>query len=310
MRLYNTYFLCKKYKDEIDSLRATEKKSGRAYVLEEWDSYTKTLMELKDIPVLKNYRDNVYRTVPVYVRGDESPEIDMSTWGTLQAQKSTIVRKMDTIIELYESMNLGEKTNGIDVKIPKCESLDEYISLLKEIDFIFTQCPYMLHKDGQIKFNTVDVGSQWLSFLIYASAGTAAVKFIWDNLAAMIDVSLQLKSHLLSIKQQEEILRKQKLEGDVLRSTLEGFNALKKHYMSEAVREMEEKNEECPLKDGEERGRLERSIEKLSNLLDKGVEIYASIDAPKEAQLLFPALGDKAELPDSVLKFLEDKDEG
>lgn len=309
MRLYNIYFLCKQYKTEVDDLNIIETRKNQIYVIEKWSSYKNTLSVLRNVKPLKKHIDDFYRSVPVFVREEQKPEIDSSIRNSLINKKKNIVSKMDAIIELYESMELGERTNGIDVKIPKCDSLDEYISLLKEIDFIFTQCPYMCHKDGQIKFNTVDVGSQWLSFLICAAAGSAAIKFIWDNLAAMIDVCLQLKSHLLSIKQQEEVLRIQKFQGDALKSSLDAFEVIKKHYISEAAKEIEEKNGEYPLKDGEERGKLEKSLEKLCGLLDKGVEIYASIDAPKEAQLLFPALGDKAELPDAVLKYLEEKNE-
>lgn len=310
MRLYNIYYLCKQCEETINGLSIPMVKGSQTRMIENWEEYKKALSVIRQIDFLKEDVDDLYEAVPVFVREKARPQIDSDTYSKLVNKKALIVTKMQAIIELYESMNLGEELSGIDVKVPKCESLDEYISILREIDFIFTQCPYMRHKDVQIKFNTVDVGSQWLSFLIYASAGTAAVKFIWDNLAAMIDVSLRLKSHLVSVKRDEEILRQQELQGDVLQSILEGFDMLKKHHISMAVSEMEKKNEECPLEDGEDRGRLEKSIEKLCNLLDKGVEIYASIDTPKETQLLFPSLGDKAELPDNVLRFLEDKNEG
>lgn len=45
------------------------------------------------------------------------------------------------------------------------------MSYLKEIDFILTQCPYLSSEKEELKFNNVDVGSQWLSFFLIA-AGT------------------------------------------------------------------------------------------------------------------------------------------
>ena len=121
---------------------------------------------------------------------------------------------------------------------------------------------------------------------------------------------MQVKSHLLSLKQQEEILRNQKLQNDILETSVESFKLLKSHYLSEAVKEIENMNEESRLENGEERGKAEKSLEKLCDLLDKGVEIYASIDADRQIQMLFPALGGNVELPDNILKLLEDKKEG
>jgi len=42
-------------------------------------------------------------------------------------------------------------------------------------------------------------------------------------------------------------------------------------------------------------------------LLDKGVELYASLDTPREVQVLFPALEETLTLPDDLVKYLEAK---
>lgn len=75
--------------------------------------------------------------------------------------------------------------------------------------------------------------------------------------------------------------------------------------MTDTIVQLEEEIE--PLNDGEERGKVEKSLEKLMELLDKGVEIYASLDSPKDVQVLFPEIGDTKKLPENILKFLEDK---
>ena len=311
MRLYNIYYLCKQYIEEMGELKVTEKGtiSTRYYVLDNWAEYKKALFAIGQIECLKKYTDEMYSTIPVFVRENEAPEVDSNTRSKLMTYKSRIVNKMQTIIELYESMQLKETEKGIDVKIPLCNSLDDYISYMKEINFVFSQCPFLQHEDGRIEFNTVDVGSQWLSFVIVTTAGTAAVTYILNNLALLIDKAIQIKSHFISLRQQEEILRTQKMENNLLKSSLETYEMLRKHYLSEATKEMEEQNEDHPLKDGEEKGKVEKSLEKLSGLLEKGVEIYASLNTEREIQALFPPLGDNVALPEDVLKYIEDKQE-
>lgn len=305
MRLYNIYYLCKQCEDRISGLTFTTVKINQEYLINDWENYKEALFVMRQVPSLKEYVDDFYETIPVFVREKEKPHVDHNTYSHLNTKKNTILNKVQTIISLYESMELGEARNGIDVKIPECDSLAEYIKYLKEIDFIFTQCPYLQHKDGIIKFDTVDVGSQWITFLI----GSAAVTFILTNLASLVDKAIQLKSHLTSLDQHKEILETQKKQNKVLDSNMEIFEVLRKHYISEAVKEIENSNNNVPLDNPEDRSRLEKSLEKLSDLLDKGVEFYASIDAPKETQVLFPVVNSTLELSENVLKLLEDKND-
>ena len=305
MRLYNIYYLCKQCEDRISGLTFTTVKINQEYLINDWEKYKEALFVMRQVPSLKEYVDDFYETIPVFVREKEKPHVDHNTYSRLNTKKNTILNKVQTIISLYESMELGEARNGIDVKIPECDSLAEYIKYLKEIDFIFTQCPYLQHKDGMIKFDTVDVGSQWITFLI----GSAAVTFILTNLASLVDKAIQLKSHLTSLDQHKEILETQKKQNKVLDSNMEIFEVLRKHYISEAVKEIENSNNNVPLDNPEDRSRLEKSLEKLSDLLDKGVEFYASIDAPKETQVLFPVVNSTLELSENVLKLLEDKND-
>lgn len=306
MRLYNTYYLCKQCEPAISNLKIATIQQNQAYAIEDWENYTQALFTLRHVTALTECIDDFYATIPVFVREKPKPEIGPETRRILGVKQNIITNKIQTIIALYEGLNSSENNNGIDVKIPSCESLEKYISCLKEIDFIFTQCPFLQHKEGQIKFNTVDVGSQWVTFLVVATTGTAVTSYILKNLAMLVDKAIQAKSHILNLKQQEEIIRSQDLQNSVLETNLEIFDSLRKHYLSEAVKEMESELDEEFIKDGEERGKAEKSIEKLCGLLGKGVEIYASIDTQKEIQVLFPAFEDKVELPDNIIKYIED----
>lgn len=312
MRLYNTYYLCRECINDIIDLDflLVNTTAGQVYEMQDWKKCKKAMAVIRQIPFLRESVDSFYDGIPVFVRENAAPRVDSGIRNSLVDRQRRLADKMRAVIELYESLDIGTNENGIDVKIPPCDSLKEYIAYLKEIDFIFSQCPFLQHECGEIKYRAVDVGSQWLTFFVAAAAGTAAVSYIFNNLAMLVDKAVQLKSHLISLKQQEEILRSQKLQDDILNSNVEMFNTLRAHYLSEAVKEMENSEGGAPLKDGDERGRAEKSIEKLCALLDKGVQIYASVDTDRQIQMLFPPIGENVELPESILKLIEEKKEG
>lgn len=53
---------------------------------------------------------------------------------------------MKTIIELYESMKLDNSGYGLDIKLPPCDDLKNYISYLKDIDFLFSMSIFTVWK--------------------------------------------------------------------------------------------------------------------------------------------------------------------
>ena len=78
--------------------------------------------------------------------------------------------------------------------------------------------------------------------------------------------------------------------------------------MDEKVSEFEK---ECDTKitDPEERDRTARTIEKLAILVDKGVEIYSSIETPDEIKVMFPFTENAPLLPEGLQKLIEAKEE-
>lgn len=134
MRLYNTYYICKQCRDIIMQLefRIKSTLSERVgvypeYEIKNWKSYKEALFAIKQISILSHDVDEFYKIIPAFVREDKEPQIDRTAKERLVKIKICIVCKLDVIIELYEDINGLDNENGIDVKIPPCESLRQYI---------------------------------------------------------------------------------------------------------------------------------------------------------------------------------------
>ena len=128
---------------------------------------------------------------------------------------------------------------------------------------------------------------------------------IMNNLAAILNKAIGLKTSKNVFKMQEEMLKSMKQKNEVADETIEAFKKMKEITYNNCVKELEEEIGE--LKDGEEEGRVSRTLELLGDLVEKGVEIYSSIETPKEIKVLFPFSDNQPELPDSLIKYLEDK---
>ena len=303
MKFYNVYFICKTCYPVLCDSEITAIKPGQGFWVENWGECQKALNELRKIPIFIKLVDDIYDTMTPYERSKVRPDISDSTGKKFYRLLNELKTSVDTVINLYELVGNTDSAYGIDVKIPECDSLKEYMDYLKEVDFIFTQCPYLLDHDEQIKFNNVDVGSQWLSFFVISS-GTF---YILNNLAKLIQKAIALKSHLTTLKMQEEMLHTMSSKNQVTDEVIDIFKTMKHTLVNKYVEELE--SEIGELSDGEERGKVEKSLEKLVNLMDKGVEIYSSIETPNEIKLLFPNSEENLILPDNLVKLIESKEE-
>lgn len=283
MKLYNVYRLCKQNIDFFYKNHITDIGNG-INTIESWEEIQRRFGKLSKIPIFKEDIETYLKTVPSIEREEEKPKISNKLASKLRAQEIDIYNKIYTIIELYESMGLNDEdnSNAIDIKFPACEDLDEYISYLKDLNFIFSQCPFLQCEGELLKFGSVDVGSNWLRLTIAATS----VSVILTNTASLLDKALALRSHYITIQQQEEMLKSAQLKNELAEEQLEMFRQLKDAGMEIVIKRLE-KDHEMQL-DPEERDKTERSLDKLILFLDKGGEIYASLDSPEDIQLLFP----------------------
>nr|DAX05940.1 MAG TPA: hypothetical protein [Bacteriophage sp.] len=308
MRLYNIYYVCCTCRDGLDrnvGIGITRDSGNRIteYRVIGWSKLKAVLNQLNSISFMRDAVQKVYFAIDPLDRDDEQPLLSSQRKEKFDIAIDELKISLETIEKLYESLDIGESKAGIDVKIPKCSSLKEYTDYLKEIEFIFSQCPYLLRSDEEIKFNNVDVGSQWLSFIL-ATSGTFV---ILNNLAALVNKALEIKSKFLLLKQQNELLKAMRLKNEVGEEVTDVFKKMKQMLLSDSVNDLE--SELGELQDGEERGKVEKTLEKMVMLMDKGVEIYSSIETPNEIKALFPANENNPILPDNIIKLLEKKDE-
>lgn len=309
MKLYNVYRICKKYIDfnEIIEVASNEElnsagtKKITVYSIKNWPNLKNVLIYISKIPALKPYVDDCIRAVPDTLQEDKIIRVNYDKYSVINNKQNILKSKMKNIVELYESLNIETGENGIDIKLPPCDDLKEYISYLKDLDFIFSQCPFLQYDNEVLKFDSVDVGSNWVKLTV----ATASTCFIISSVASILDKAISLRSHYISVQQQEELLKSQQIKNELAEEEINLFKKLKNAGMNTIIEKSEKEFKKSLTP--EEKDKVKRTLDKLIILLDKGCEIYATLDAPEEVQALFPEIQENLELPDSIVNYIEDK---
>ncbi len=305
MRLYNVYYTCKAAFNGLKKLKIlTIGKSG-GYTLNNWTVCKQVIESLFTIDFITYDAQKLYDVLSPIDREKIDPDIGYSTLEKFKILYDKLLAKLEAVIDLYESMKDGASQPGIDIKVPSCNSLKEYIKILDDIDFVFTQCPYLINENEEIKYKGTDVGSDWITFAIIMSTTASASFIILNNLASIMNKVIALISNKKILDMQDEMLKTMQLKNEATQETIDVLKKIKENTYKKYVDELQD--ELGKLKDGEEEGKVSKSLEKLVNLVDKGVEIHTSIETPKEIKVLFPFVETQQSLPDSLLKYIEDK---
>ena len=307
MRLYGMYYTCKKYIEYVKDMKVYAKNTGgnTSWSINSWKEKSIVLNELGKMNPLRTYARKLYETVPIVYRDRDEFDITDTVKDNFVTAREILVIAMETIIDMYESINPNKMINeeyGFDIKMPEFYDLGEFAKCIEDLNFIIKQCPYLNDKDGQIKYGSIDVGSTWLTFIIVGVGATT----VMTNLAKIVDIAIKIKSHITTVKMQEEALRTLEVKDEIAAEVLEAYKKANRVLTQNAVTELERELGE--LNDGEERDKVGKTLEKLAFWMDKGMQIYSAIDAPTEIKDVFPKQQEVSFLSDDLIKLLENKE--
>ena len=294
MRLYGMYYTCKKHIEYVKNMKVTNKTTAReaTWSIKSWAERSKVLNELAKMKPLRTPAREVYEAIPVVYRDQDEFDISGTVKDRFVAARGKLIVAMETVIDMYETINpkkVIDEDYGFDIKMPEFDDLGEFSKCMEDLDFVMKQCPYLNDKDGQIKYGSIDVGSTWLTFIIVGVGATT----VMTNLAKIVDIAIKIKSHITTVKMQEEALRSVEIRDEIAAEVLDAYKKANRILTQNSVAELE---------------RAGKTLEKLGYWMDKGMQIYSSIDAPVEIKDVFPLQQETNFLSDDLIKLLENKE--
>ena len=310
MRLYNIYYVCKMVMEDLNSIEI------RDYLLENGDGkkrikrltnlprYRIALEKLKDVEIFKNDVQQAMASVAYYGFNVSTAIIDEND-NRIISLANKIKNNVKLIVDLYESMKITKHQIGLDVYVPPCKYLKDYMSILKDIDFIINQCPYLQSDEEEFQYNGTDIGSDWITLVVVTTGViTTTSCILLNNFAELTKKIQEIRVRFQMIDQNEEVLKTMKIRNELLMEMQQVYAKEKEDAFNNAVIDLKESL--GGLNDGEEEGKVLVSLKKYNSLLESGVRFYSSIESPPEIKELLPSSDDPKALSDTIIKYLED----
>lgn len=301
MRRGDIYITCKQCRENMLKFLHHDKK---ALSKNDLSALFTIVNDLKNIDLFSNQVKNInaYRHL---INSDK--KTDVNDIALLSDMFQSFLNRIEDILFIFDSINIFvDEEIGINIKMPTINDLTDFKNYIDDLEFVFTKCPFLQDEKEKFKFNTVDNGSVWLILGITGISITVG-SILLNNVVAFIDKCFVIRSHRLTCLKQKLEIEKSNFEQKEKDSLIESIQKIYKISIDNAIRELEESTGH-KLTDGDEKGRTENSIEKMNQLIDKGLQIYSSIGCPDEVKVLFKPLEMQYLLVEEKLKQIEKKD--
>lgn len=298
MRLQEVYFICKSALERLPSYDATQSTIGGKpfYEVKNWAALDAVLTEVYQVQGLRASIDDFRNASKTLHPGTKSTLLTPDEQARALEAYKKFKTALNAVVSTYSSFQIPDHTEGIDIKLPDGISLEQLSAISKDMNMAFEQCP-VLRQDGcSISLVAMDVGSMWLSFV---AIGTFAL----NRIAAFIDKCIIIKSHIVSLNAQKEQAKRMSMADDYIENMIE----MHKQFTRSVSRTLaEELCSEHSISSNEDIERTRHSIELFGNLMAQGVEVYASIQASKDVQVLFPSIAQQS-IPEKLFGVLTEK---
>ncbi|XDD41745.1 hypothetical protein AB3N58_10525 [Leptospira sp. WS60.C2] len=281
MRLNVMYELLEKYKDSIKLKNQVENNN---HVLVGILDSQEALEQLKLIPALTEPINELQRKFSL--RAIDTNKIAISGESTVLFKQEILLlkNKIELLSEVLDKMVTKESTFEIYIKlfeINDLEELEKLINNLRKIVFL-----PLTSLDGTVELTGFDVGSKYLNLLLSSA-------FIFHFFSGM----LKEASDLYIYSFQKMVMANKLVETyNFSEEALKEFKEKTSNEYNQSLLEKAEKICNSPEisekitndKQNEFRNNTKFAIDELAKLMDKGLEIYHSIEAPPESRVNFP----------------------
>lgn len=277
MNIRETSALFRKYLDSLQFKTSYEssKNSTNPYYATNLSSLREAILNLEDIDILKNEIESIKKTSLFSYSSDDfffSPSEDT----ILKTEVKQLRNGLEYLLRYADQIEMPE--NGLNIKFPEIENFDDLAKVSKEFKKAIEIPIIDQQQGGQVKIETADSGSIWLT----VSVGTiAAVNLV----GAICWSAAVIRKKMAEARIFEAQAKTLELKNEMMETLIEAQRVQMKNILESEAKEIADNH--YNLSDGEAIARLKMSIETVSELIDKGVKILPTSDDSKTAKL-FP----------------------
>ena len=256
--------------------------NGTKFVtIKNWATVCTALHKLGNYGFLAEYVQKIFNRGMHYEVPEKSLNLSQSEFLAFKKDCDLVIFSAHLCINIIDEFFQEDAENQLNIKLPDNLTLEQLDAIVGDLNFVLNKCSAIrtANDNNDVKIDKVDSGSIWLIIGVTSAALTLVGKIVHYCLAT--------RRELLNQDMMKQQLRVYKTGADMIQSLEEEMERkLKEQYQNDAKKII---SEHGLSNNNEDVVSLKAGMEKLTDMIYKGVEIYASIEAPELSQSAFPS---------------------
>lgn len=285
MKLRNIYFVCKKNYVYLKKILSYAK-----------PDYSKLMIILNDLAKIDFFKDTKNELADM-IKLKEYESYDTKIYD----KSRELLCQLKCVVDLGKMLGLkDDPIIGLDIKLPANCGLSELRSCISDLEFIFTECPFLKCEKGKWEYYNMDIGSLWITFIAVATSISIAIKMLTE-VVEFINKCIQAEKEFLELKEFKKNIKNSKR--DINKEVLDAINTIKEFCYNLLIQELE-KNTGKKIENEEEKDKAIQSIDKMYHLLDAKIEVHLTIDTTNGEIETYESIEEKNKISDIQLNLI------
>ncbi len=267
----------------LEDLEVNQVASGSNYGLEGLEAAIAAVRQIKSTGVLQEETKAVLSVAEVVNAAQGALLFDSQSAHNFVKALSALQVRASILKEALSDFLGEEQEDLIALGLPEDIRLGGVADTMKRIEKLLEQAFVNPTVGGEVRFLDFDRGSPWLEIALGSTLAVnllgLMMKLVHEHRAKKQEHEtklLMLQDLKLSVKAREEIALA--LENELKAVLDDGLNSLLTRVEAERGKKPEP----------EQRERFRFAVQELTELTERGLQVYPALLAPQETQLLFP----------------------
>jgi hypothetical protein len=305
VRLQDIYLILQENIPKLNSLKRENFGQGLMR-LSNLKVFLEALNQINEIKLLEPMIERISEIEEFKNLKSDSINIVTERYNEFNNRWSDLYQKVNLALALLSEYNKDLKKNTFSILLPELKGLTEYSKFFSDLDKIILSPS----KDNEIiDINSFDVGSKWINITISSAFSIFVIMQLTRNAFDLYTKDYHQMLVMQKVYQAYD-LEKEVIEKIIQASEKKYNNSLteKSEGMFKSIKEKFPEKFDSEKDFNEYKNNLKFALENLNSYIDKGMEIYKSIEEDKIfPEIEMPNFKEKQKMIDSNTKAITEK---
>jgi len=269
----------------LPNLQISASQTNRDYAIRRYQSFKFAVQKLVDAGLFKNFTDPILQH-PYWNHASDSFSVSAPEFTPLITFSTQLIQAVTPYHKALLMVVPKGEPDMISIKIPDPKDFDELVNIARDLQLIFERTIRGSSTKGNVRISNFDTGSFWIEFFVGNPDAVSLVAELCNAAVYLLKNRIEENKKKIDFESLKiESADKKLVIDSVLKAIdkrIDDIADIQTEYIHVKFFPNTKQGDNVPVDE------IKKAISILSNLYEKGAEVYPAIETSPEIKEVFP----------------------